>query len=392
MDFHPSYKKKVPRAKSDYTTGEKWVTDCYDINFKQQWYKGGKVKLRMPSWTDRVLYTSLPAHAGESASKLEPASNEDLLMIGQPLYAAENDVLLCSDHSPVHACFSMTALNQRLETPAQRRFRYRVEIVDVAIEHPAVAATAAPTPEPAAEPEGGEAPEIVSKFVDAQQAAGSAGCDAMEEIPAMVKVLVPSPWEGSPAKPECKLAPPTPAQPDLLSMGTDGAAAPAPAAAEGGAPPDLLSMAPEPAPAPAPSDLLAAVGFTEGSSAAAAAAAGTNADGLAPDDARNNIYRFVGGDLAPTTEHHMCLKVVRPCVNPDGTPGTEEAEVALPLTFGDAPPPPDPAQVDLLSGGGGAAAPAPEPLRCVPSHACVQLRRDGLTPRVLGAGVRCVRC
>ena len=99
LDFHPSYKKKVPRAKSDYTTGETWVAACYDINFKQQWYKGGKVKLRMPSWTDRILYAPLAAKVESSASRLEPLMDQDFMSMGGPLYQAANDVLICSDHS-----------------------------------------------------------------------------------------------------------------------------------------------------------------------------------------------------------------------------------------------------------------------------------------------------
>jgi hypothetical protein len=49
------------RPIADVTTGSAWVEQCYKVNFKQQWYKGGNVKLRMPSWTDRILCAAKPA-------------------------------------------------------------------------------------------------------------------------------------------------------------------------------------------------------------------------------------------------------------------------------------------------------------------------------------------
>ena len=36
-----------------------WVSKTYNIDFQQQWYKGGRTKIRIPAWCDRVLYHSL---------------------------------------------------------------------------------------------------------------------------------------------------------------------------------------------------------------------------------------------------------------------------------------------------------------------------------------------
>jgi hypothetical protein len=420
VDFYPSYKKKVPRTKSDYTTGETWVSECYDINFKQQWYKGGKIKLRMPSWTDRILYASLAAKLESgSASRLEPLTDQDFMTMGQPLYKAVNDVLLCSDHSPVHGSFALTALNQRLEPKEQRRFRYKVEILEATLVHPGgtppVQEEPAPAPEPAAaDPvEGGAAAaapaDLLSMTPPAAAAASAPAAapvgpvDECEETPDEVRALVPAPWEGVPdRKPECKNPPDAAAaaavQPeqqggggggDLLAL-SGGAAGPpagqpgllsmAPAPAAG----DLLGMAPAAA-APAPVDLLGSgaaaapadggvdlLGLPAAASAAPAAAAAGGTDllgmtaaapppaasagsggGLSADDARNNIYRFVGGDTgSETTEHHICVKTMRKSLHPlTGAPSYEAAEAAFAIKLPLAPPAADPGQVDLLGGG-----------------------------------------
>ena len=417
LDFHPSYKKKVPREKSDYKTGETWVAECYDINFKQQWYKGGKVKLRMPSWTDRVLYQSMSCPGeSSSASTLVPLTDQDFMSMGQPLYKAENDVLLCSDHSPVHASFQLTAINQRLEPKEQRRFRYKVEILDVTITHPGgvpPAADPAPVPEPALEGEeegggaeggGGGGGDLLA--MPAAPVAPIDPVDEREEVPDKVMALVPAPWEGMPdRKPECKVVPPepepepAPAQPDLMMGGGAAAAqvggmnllgmAPMVAAAPAGggdllgltpaAPAvDLLGMPAAPAPAPAPVDLLGMAPAPAPAAAAAPAPAdGTDLLGMVPaapsepvgdaplavDDARNNIYRFVGGDTgSAATEHHICLKVMRKRTNPltGQIDGYEQAEIALALKLPVAPPPAADGVVDLL---GGATVAVPAPIR-----------------------------
>merc|ERR1712166_992601 len=87
-----------------------WVRECYDVQYQQQWYKGAKEKLRMPSWTDRIMYRSLP----HFESLLKPLS-----------YTAVNYVLLCSDHSPVIATFQLVAQNQRALNMPMWRIRIR---------------------------------------------------------------------------------------------------------------------------------------------------------------------------------------------------------------------------------------------------------------------------
>ena len=210
-----------------------------------------------------------------------------------------------------------------------------------------------------------------------------------EEIPDRVLALVPAPWEGVPdRKPECK-NPPAPVAPtlgqqqgDLLALGGDATPAapnldllsmPAPAAPPATMQPqvDLLSMsAPESAVDTVPSgadaadagghDLLGLASVSTG----AAAGSGTVAanSGLSSDDARNNIFRFVGGDVgSASTEHHICQKVMRKQVHPlTGEETYEAAEASFAIKLPVAPPAGDTQQVDLL---GGAATGPSEPVR-----------------------------
>jgi len=60
ITFPPTYKKQegrtVPRMSSP-----NWCEDQYITQFRVQWYKGGAVKERVPSYTDRVIKRSVPS-------------------------------------------------------------------------------------------------------------------------------------------------------------------------------------------------------------------------------------------------------------------------------------------------------------------------------------------
>ena len=49
----------------DWESDPDWVRKVYCIDYADYWYKGGGTKLRMPSWTDRILWRSNGGHAIE---------------------------------------------------------------------------------------------------------------------------------------------------------------------------------------------------------------------------------------------------------------------------------------------------------------------------------------
>lgn len=72
--------------------------------FKEPFYKGGRVRERVPSWTDRIQYHSLADRSGELLPELlDPSAPET----SAHNYHAVNDGLDTSDHSPVFATFTL---------------------------------------------------------------------------------------------------------------------------------------------------------------------------------------------------------------------------------------------------------------------------------------------
>lgn len=104
--FYPSYKKKVGRGPTDYSDPS-WPLSVYNYKFKEMFYKGGRTVDRIPSWTDRIQYHSLPDKAGQLLPEpLDPARPEG----GAHNYSSVNDGAGCadiSDHSPVYATFTL---------------------------------------------------------------------------------------------------------------------------------------------------------------------------------------------------------------------------------------------------------------------------------------------
>ena len=145
--FYPTYKKDskrgthdakggggrfvVPRTAEDIVGERDWVRRVYNIDYTEHWYKGGGTKLRMPSWTDRILYRSMPhlkqrlVPSTRGSRSIDSSSGagggghvgggegEGEAMMDR--YRAVNDVLLCSDHSPVCAVFELQPEDCRTE-------------------------------------------------------------------------------------------------------------------------------------------------------------------------------------------------------------------------------------------------------------------------------------
>ena len=57
--FLPTYKKTANRGRVNYRDPD-WPSRVYVTHFKEPFYKGGRVRERVPSWTDRIQYHSLP--------------------------------------------------------------------------------------------------------------------------------------------------------------------------------------------------------------------------------------------------------------------------------------------------------------------------------------------
>jgi hypothetical protein len=144
--FYPTYKKKPRREKPNFSD-ENWVESEYRIMYKEPWYKGGNTKPRVPGWCDRILYYSLrdldtlltPVKAGGSGgahrTSVTSASAADAGHEGGPVvdnYQAVNDVLRCSDHSPVHATFHLRTAGSSVPDGASNQI-YQIRLFDVSI-------------------------------------------------------------------------------------------------------------------------------------------------------------------------------------------------------------------------------------------------------------------
>lgn len=95
--------------------------------YKEPWYKGGNIRPRVPGWCDRILYHSLR----DLDTLLTP---EKVSVDGQLAhnYDAVNDVLRCSDHSPIHAKFLLRTMWSP-EEPTVGPSIYNIRLFDVII-------------------------------------------------------------------------------------------------------------------------------------------------------------------------------------------------------------------------------------------------------------------
>ncbi|ETO18839.1 hypothetical protein RFI_18406, partial [Reticulomyxa filosa] len=127
LDFYPTYKKK-PDRRYDFDDDplqiandqslqssnagadrRRRLQDVYRTKFKVPFYKGGTVQDRLPSFTDRVLYYSLPTTKGQ----LTPESDIGIMNTQARVYKDCDNYgciahhLKGSDHSAVYCGFTL---------------------------------------------------------------------------------------------------------------------------------------------------------------------------------------------------------------------------------------------------------------------------------------------
>ncbi|KAG7382008.1 hypothetical protein PHYPSEUDO_005369 [Phytophthora pseudosyringae] len=126
--FYPTYKKVACRARlplSGSTTGTgrdtRWAQHVYQTSFREPFYKGGRVRERVPGWCDRILHCSRPETPWEDCLKVEQAACSDASRGASSFspealrdnYRALNDELRGSDHSPVSCSFLWSVQRSR---------------------------------------------------------------------------------------------------------------------------------------------------------------------------------------------------------------------------------------------------------------------------------------
>ncbi|RLN52619.1 hypothetical protein BBJ29_006422 [Phytophthora kernoviae] len=118
--FYPTYKKvpsrsRLPLSGSTTGTGQdtRWAQHVYQTNFREPFYKGGRIRQRVPGWCDRILYCSRSETPWADCLQVEQikcsdASRGTTSFSPEALrdnYRALNDELRGSDHSPVSCTF-----------------------------------------------------------------------------------------------------------------------------------------------------------------------------------------------------------------------------------------------------------------------------------------------
>ncbi|OWZ14106.1 hypothetical protein PHMEG_00012456 [Phytophthora megakarya] len=122
--FYPTYKKVASRSRlplSGSTTGTgsdtRWAQHVYKTTYREPFYKGGRIRERVPGWCDRILFCSreggLEGGLWENCFKVEQANCSDASRGASSFspdavrdnYRALNDELRGSDHSPVSCTF-----------------------------------------------------------------------------------------------------------------------------------------------------------------------------------------------------------------------------------------------------------------------------------------------
>jgi len=109
--FFPTYKKLPGRGKVD-TTDPDWVSKVYVTAYKEPFYKGGRVMERVPAWTDRIQYHSLPDRWGELMPEALDPLHPDTSIHN---YHAVNDAFDTSDHSAIYATFGLQICAEEMD-------------------------------------------------------------------------------------------------------------------------------------------------------------------------------------------------------------------------------------------------------------------------------------
>ena len=103
-DFYPTYKRRKGRGAVDMGGGDPdWVDKVYELEFREAAIKGGRTVERVPSWTDRIMFRSLPSRADnllpESLDPDDPDAPHN--------YRCVNYGCDVSDHAPVFCTWTL---------------------------------------------------------------------------------------------------------------------------------------------------------------------------------------------------------------------------------------------------------------------------------------------
>mmetsp|Transcript_18013 Transcript_18013/g.44719 ORF Transcript_18013/g.44719 Transcript_18013/m.44719 type:complete len:1139 (-) Transcript_18013:362-3778(-) len=105
-NMFPSYKRvegwPLLEAPDKSEVRAQWVKDAYVVYFQEPVYKGGRTKLRVPSWCDRVLYSS-----HYRRRQLLRVGSEEKGDNSSTVYRCVNDALNISDHCAIRCKFQL---------------------------------------------------------------------------------------------------------------------------------------------------------------------------------------------------------------------------------------------------------------------------------------------
>lgn len=113
-DFYPTY-KKFPKRGFVNEALPSWPALVYRVLYKEPFYKGGKVKKRVPGWCDRILIHSMVVSDSKLTPEqvLNPFDSTKREWIDNYRSVNHGDGMDVSDHSPVFATFVLSFPQRR---------------------------------------------------------------------------------------------------------------------------------------------------------------------------------------------------------------------------------------------------------------------------------------
>ncbi|EEY53262.1 uncharacterized protein PITG_06903 [Phytophthora infestans T30-4] len=126
-DFYPTY-KKFPKRGPVNETLPLWPSLVWRVLYKEPFYKGGKVKKRVPGWCDRILIHSLLVSDSKLIPEKVPDPTSQERLIDNYRSVNHGDGMDVSDHSPVYGTFVLSFPQQNsdvLSSGSPRRMSRR---------------------------------------------------------------------------------------------------------------------------------------------------------------------------------------------------------------------------------------------------------------------------